>query len=443
MRLLCRVGLLTLMLGNVMTATARPVGLHVAVSGDSYIQQSGSGVSQTSPSLNAGSVALVNVLAGLPWSFDPQLDNFGRGFGTSETMLASLPTLIARHPDVAFLQGGHNDFIAHGADYYDVLVANWISLIGQLRAAHIQPVLVLDPPIDTVEASTFVSLPQLRALDIRLNGWKRQYATAQGLLVWDWWTALAGGGGAEATYCVLCSDDGVHANFYGNMAVARQGLTDLHPLLGASTARLAEPDDPAAGQPGGNLLGNALFASTQGGHFQGFTAGDAPLGWAPGATLAGAGKTVAGSVTGAPDGERSFRIVVSGAASGGGKRQQVFLVGHSTTPAALRPGTLVEGWVRVRVASSSPFSAVYARLAAGGNWSQGNYWGRGVAGWAAYSPGPTMGWSGIIHLAPLVVPAAGVAEITLTLQAEFNDLAGDFAGTVEFSRPALRIVPPV
>ncbi len=424
-----------------MAATARPVGLHVAVSGDSYIQQSGSGVSRTSPSINAGSVALLNVLAGLPWSFDPQLDNFGRGFGTSETMLASLPKLIARHPDVAFLQGGHNDFIAHGAGYYDTLVANWQSLIGQLRASGIRPVLVLDPPMDSVEASTFVSLPQLRALDIRLNDWKRDYARAQGLLVWDWWTALAGGRGATAAYCALCSDDGVHANFYGNMAVARQGLTDLRPLLGASTARLAELDDPAADRPGGNLLGNALFASVEAQHSPGFVPGGAPLGWTPGATIVGAGKTVAGAVIEASRGERSFRIVVSGAGAGGGKRQQVFLVGRCTAPAALRPGTLVEGWVRVRVASESPFSAVYARLAAGGNWSQGNYWGRGVAGWAAYSPGPTTGWSGIIHLAPLVVPDAGVPEISLTLQAEFNDVAGTFAGTVEFSRPALRIVP--
>ncbi len=422
-----------------MAATARPKGLHVAVSGDSYIQQSGSGVSRTSPSLNAGSVALLNVLAGLPWAFDPQLDNFGRGFGTSETMLASLPKLIARHPDVAFLQGGHNDFIAHGASYHDVLVANWQSLIGQLQAAGIRPVLVLDPPIDSVEASAFVSLPQLRALDIRLNDWKRHYATAHGLLVWDWWTALAGGGGAEAAYCALCTDDGVHANFYGNMAVARQGLTDLRPLLGASTAMLADRGDAAADQPGGNLLDNALFASAQAEHFPGFAPGSAPLGWAAGANVAGTGKTVAGSVHDGPGGARSFRIDVAGAGSGG-KRQQVFLVDHCKTPAALRPGTVVEGWVQVRVASASPFSAVYARLAAGGNWSQGNYWGRGVAGWAAYSAGPTTGWSGIIHLAPLVVPTSGVAEITLTLQAEFNDVAGTFTGSVEFSRPALRIV---
>jgi len=432
------------------SASAQPT--HVAVIGDSYIQQSSSGIDLISPSLNSASVSLVDVLAGQPWSLDPQLDNFGSGGGTSETMLASLPALIARRPDIAFLQGGHNDFIVHGAGYFDRLVANWTDMVQQLRRAGIRPILILDPPIDSVEGSTVVTLPELRSLDLRMNEWKRSYGGAHGILVWNWNTPLAEPGETAGGFCKRCSDDGVHPNFYGNMAVARQGLRDLAPILGASirgataalrtgAARIGESSDAyhPDRNPTGNLLANPLFRRSYTGALFGFAQGTYPSGWNPGSALVAAGKTVTGAVTPTEGGALAFQISVSGRASGGG-HQMVYLGQRCEACAVLPAGTVVEGWVKVEVGANSPFSAVFAKAVAGGNVSLGNYWGHGIAGWSTYSPGPMTAWSGLIHIPPLAVPRSGFDMLTFYVQAEFDDGAGDFAGNVRFSRPALRVV---
>ena len=97
--------------------------LHVALLGDSYIEQASHGRRLVSPSLNAANVSLVNMLAGQPWLMDPEADNFGSGGGRVETMLAAMPALLAREPDIVFMQGGHNDFITHGAGCLEAVIA--------------------------------------------------------------------------------------------------------------------------------------------------------------------------------------------------------------------------------------------------------------------------------------------------------------------------------
>lgn len=415
--------------------------IHVAVLGDSYVQQTSSGTDFTSPELNSASVNLVNTLSGKCWYYDPQLDNFGTGGGTSLTMMASLPALIARAPNIAFLQGGHNDFIDYGASYLPTLIANWESMIAQLRAVGITPVLILDPPINSIENSTVVTLAQLRQLDIEFNQWKRYYATDNGLLVWDWNTPLINLTDPAGSYNTGMSDDGIHPNWLGNMAVAERGLTDLKSIIGTPTTALITNQNDAYDptyNTYGSLLTAPLFLTDYTGLAGGFT-GTGPTSWTL-SSSGDAGKTFTSSLVASSDGiGQWWQAAISGTpttvnamASNSTWLQQAF----GTTLAA---GTTIEGWVQFTVSSNSPFSAVFAKMISGANSSIGNWWGTNVAGWTTYSAGPTYTYTGTIYIPPMTLPA-GFSNVVLYLQDTYLDPAGTFTGTIQWRRPTIRIV---
>ena len=426
--------------------------LHWAVLGDSFIQQASSGTDLTVSNLYATGVSLVDVLCGQCFSFDPQRDNFGTGGGTIATMQASMPALLARQPDVAVVQDGHNDCIATGPSCIATVEAGITSIVAQLRAARVTPVLVLDPPMDNQEGSAFVSVQQLRNLDLTINQWKRSFALANGVLTWDWNAALANLGDPNGGYCTGCSDDGVHANNFGGMLVAQRGMLDLKPLLGPPTTALQTNQNDtydAIYNPLGNLLGDALFTGPYTGTFNGFANGSYPGAFSAYSGGIGTGKVLTSATPASPDGiGLAWQVSVSGTGTANnGNNEMFWLVPQNPFGASLTPGTVVEGWVKVTVASNSPFSVVMAKMNAGANSSFGNTWGYSAGGQSApgfngtFSPGFGGAWSGVIHIPPVVVPASGYNGVMMYLQAQFADPNGTFTGTVSFERPTFRVVP--
>jgi lysophospholipase L1-like esterase len=423
---------------------ARPAKRHVAIVGDSYSQQLGGGKSLTAPVLGAANVALVNVLADQPWSVDPILDNFGVGGGTDAEIIARLPAIIARHPDFLFIQGGHNDFIKYGASRFSTMVNEWQSIISRLLTHGIQPVLILDPPINSSEGSNKVTLQQLRNLDVSFNAWKVSYAREKGLIFWDWYGSEVDTSDPNGSWKASYTDDGIHPNFAGNMASAQLALIQLSSIIGQPTASgvlvLTQNDAyDAVDEPYGNILSSALFLHGGGSASGGFR-GSIPNGFATNSIVSASNKVCATSLVPADDGRGDWwQMSVSGAGSGGSKRDIIW--GQNSSPAGMNlpAGTVIEGWVQIDVANNSPFNNCMGKLVAGPNVSLGNSL---VSPGFHDGPGPNSSWKGTIYIPPLEIPSKNYSGITLYMQCQYNDAANDFSGTVRWRRPTIRIVQP-
>ncbi len=452
-------------------------GKRVAICGDSFI--GGNSIYGETRFVGgfytACSLMLLNVFCNQCFVFDYQLDNFAFGRATSERMIEVLPALIARRPDVAFMQGSHNDLMDHGIGVVPRLLENWQHLCDQLLLAGVTPVLILNPPLNSTQnyivendvttgmrPYTFsgLSLRQLRQADAWVNQWKRQYAEDHSnVLIWDWHSALADpndpDGGALPSLMDNMVGGGVHANWPGQHVIARRGLIDLAPIIGpASTfcARgLSDVYDPVF-NPRGNLNPNAQMLGDDGIVEGGFT-GRVPSFWAAKAMIKGAGKLLACTTSPRADGfGNDTTLTVGGRSVGGTTNEGVFLTNHpSPIRTDLPGGTVIEGMVEVSVAANSPWSTVYCRIGVLGGDTLGNWYGPPVYGTADQNrqehwiAGPDTAWSGTIRTPPLVIPPIG-GGLYVYYQAQYNDAEaaggpGTFAGSVTFGAPTIRINP--
>jgi lysophospholipase L1-like esterase len=425
-------------------------GTHIAFSGDSFIGEAttkDSGSRFVSAFINAGNVALLNVLTNQCWHFDYMLDNFAKGGGTSADMLATLQMLINRRPDIAFLQGGHNDVIANGIAYMPTLFENWNSTITQLLSAGIKVVLVLNPPLNSAPDQSTISVNEVRKSNLWLNQWKRQTSEARSnVYCWDWNVAIVdphdpGGSALKA----LVDQSGIHPNYLGNHMIAQRGLIDLAPLIGGPTAFCSKNRNDVYDEvynPLGNLVANSQFLGAAG-ILNGFE-GVVPDGWSMKIDQRGIGKTHEVTLTPREDGfGNNLHMSVSGLAKDGGSNEAISLTTILPLQTNLAAGSVVEGMVEVWVDRDSPFNNVYARLGVVGGDAWGNWWGPPISGASAtdWTPGPSFPWSGTIRIPPLRIPTANYTGLFLFLQAQYNDVDGTFRGGVSFGAPTLRLCP--
>lgn len=400
------------------------------------------GTPLTGPAFFGGSLALTNAYAGQPLWWDSILDNFGTPNGTSAIFLTELPSCLARNPQVILVGGLHNDAIL--GIPIATTYANYLSVVNQILARGIIPVLVLDPSMNSNLSSAFVTLAQLRSMIITYNNFIRYVAADKGLLTWDWHTPTLDKSSALGAVLSTMTDDSVHLNLLGNQAVALQGSTDLKSILGSAPQSILATDQndayDATYNPYGNLLALPLFL-TGGGSVAGAWTGTMAQSWGSGTNIVGTGKTLALSLVTAPSGVgQAVQMAISGVSTGGNNNEIAYIFAPFNFQSSLPAGTIVEGWVDVDVSANSPFTQVWVKLAAGANQSYCNYM-SGTPGYVAPgNPGTTAAWSATLYCGPMVIPATGFIGLNLTLQVQYNDVGGSFAGTAKWSRPAVRIV---
>lgn len=142
--------------------------------------------------------------------------NAGVAGQSTSSMLARIQTdVIAFNPDICVLEVVTPNDIGQSLTL-EQSKANIISMINQVVAAGIRPIVCTGPPSDTT------------AVRDRLNqtsAWLIEYANARGIAVLDLYTPLVDP--ADGTYLSAYTADGVHPNAAGQEAVAAYLNTHL------------------------------------------------------------------------------------------------------------------------------------------------------------------------------------------------------------------------
>lgn len=425
----------------------------IAMVGDSYVANNGD------PVLNnltfSGSIGGLNFMAGAPWLYSPD-DIYNRSGGTLLHIRGRLPEIVSKNYEICFVQGCHNDFIAGFPLFSGTnnIADNYKIICDTLIGAGITPVLILGPPIDTNEGSSYVTLAQLRKMTLAANAWKREYGAQNSIPVWDWATPMtdltASGGG----FVTNGSGDTIHPGWLASFNAAKQGLADLANIIPPAIKNGSLQTSPldifdATYHPLGNFF-------PQGGLY-----------WAGGGTVTNGTGTVALGLTqmcaiGLPTGGSRVASLVA-AADGIGQWQQFAWSGATTGGNAgetwmwyafisqaagnYAPGDVFEIFVEMNVLANSPMKAVNLYLQ-----EQNKDNSKVSAGCLIGTSGspqataPTYAWSGVLRTPPLTVPpdstGAGTRLLFPQLKITFDNSANNASGTIQFRRWALRKVPP-
>ncbi len=410
--------------------------LRVGIDGDSFEQafSYNIGTDYVNTSYEDGALGLLNNLMGNPFYWDPVQDNLAQSGGTTTTMLASMPSVLARHPQVVFVGGPHND--ALNGIPLSTTRSNLLAIISMIQQCGAKPVLILDPSNNTNEGSSYVTLTQFRNAIIQYNAMDREIAQDQGILTWDWFTPTLNpsDGSVNTSYMSVTSQP--HLNYAGAFVVAMQGEKDLATILSSPvTLSLAtSPVDSydATNNIYGNLLTNPLFSSTTAASAP--FSGVVPTSWTVNNAMTGTGETVTGSTITPSDGIGNwFQFVVSGPTSGGNNAELVTLTQGVTVTA----GSYYEAWDQVNVPANSPFNNLGLKLLCGANSSNAGL--QATPGFDN-SAGPSVAFTKIMQTPPVLVPV-GTTTCTISLRMEWNDVANNFSGTWQVRRPSIRLVP--
>jgi len=190
--------------------------------------------------------------------------NSGVAGNTTAQMLARIQSdVIAFAPNICLILGGTNDVPTGTA----APIANIKSMVTQLAAAGITPVLCTIPPRND----------GFHAAITALNGWIAAYALQQGVPLLDFYTALVDP--VTGNYKAGLNADNVHPSIAGIKAMANLVVARLAP-----NAPIQPPYLVAAADDGATLVGNSLFLNPGSG---------TPTNWTP----SGSSATVA-TVTG-------------------------------------------------------------------------------------------------------------------------------------------------
>jgi lysophospholipase L1-like esterase len=137
------------------------------------------------------------------------VDNFGRSGDTTEDMRRRLRTVLAGPSEIVLVMGGTND-IGRGWPT-ERTMANLAAIVGDVRAAGRQPVLICPPPAAALPE------PAQRSLRQAIRG----YATREGVPAVDPWDALVDRTRPGAMRPELALD-GLHPNAEGQRVLARE-----------------------------------------------------------------------------------------------------------------------------------------------------------------------------------------------------------------------------
>jgi len=393
----------------------------------------------TSPEIDHAAVAMLDFLAGWPWYFDNELDNGGVNGATSLTDLSNMPQILNRHPQIVFIGGPHNDAISGLA--LATTESDIETMTQMVQKCGAIPVLIIDPSINSNESSTYVTLSQLRKEVIQYNNFERWWAADQGILTWDWYSPTIDPTTGTGSVITTDTDDSIHPNFAGNFAIGQQGLIDLKSILGSpnniSLETSAWDGYDATYNIFGNLLAAPIFSSSTAS--SGCVTGVVPTSWsyACAGFTNGSGNSVVGSLVTSTDGIANWaQVVISGTSTGGATTAGFDLQQNIT--ANIAAGEYLEGWVQVNVLANSPFSDFLAKIKCGANTSIAM---NNAITDVSTNPGPNVSYSysGTIWIPPVIVPTAQTSCF-FYLETHWNASANNFVGTIQFRRPAMRIV---
>ena len=401
-----------------------------------------------------GPVSCLNALAGWPWLYTDN-DNFSSDGGTLLTVISNLPAVLAGGYSICFVQGCHNDFISgHGLNAgANNVASHYKYIINILLSNNILPVIILGPPNNYNLGSKYVTLEQLRKLNLAANAWKRHYCQHIGEFQ----------SGIGLHRCRICrtgaglgtkmTADGAHPSPLAYFQAAKQGLIDLAHIIpppinsGLLQTTVADVYD-ATFNPFGNLLrGGGLFWSG-GGAVNSGAIGTVARNYTFQKTNGlGSGGTRTASLMASSDGigqwqELSFR----GTATEASLNEEWTLFQFITQGSLYVPGDVIEGAVEFSVGTNSPFNGfgiqVIEQNKDGSRVRNETNW-QAPTGYIA-----TTAWSGVMRTAPITVPADaadGTSSRALfpRLHVNFDNSGNNFSGIILFRRFTVRKVPQV